>query len=375
MSEQHKIRILHIAQAAGGVDRYIQMLLKYLNHDRFENIIVCSYDFREEDYKDLVIAFEQIDMHRAIGIYDLKVTILIRKLIKKYKPDIVYAHSSKAGAIVRMADIGIKNKCIYNPHGLAFNMQGSKNKQFVYTIMEKIMAPFCIKIVCISEAEKKSALDKKICSEKKLTVIFNGVDIDDYIRFKHKGVLRSDIGIPEDAFIVGMVGRLSVQKAPDIFVKMAIRIKKYIPNAHFILVGDGDMRKDIEEYAEKHKLLDSMHIIGWVNNPFSYIELFDVAVLLSRWEGFGLVIPEYMMCKKPVVATAVDAIPNIITDHVNGLLVPMNDPAAACSAVMEIYNDFDLKNRLVVQGEKDVYEKYDAKRVSKEHDMLFMNFF
>lgn len=126
---KNKIRILHVAQAAGGVDRYIRMLLKYLDKEKFENILVCSQDFHEEDYRDLVDSFEQVEMTRAIGGRDLKAIKGVRALIKKYNPDIVYAHSSKAGAIARAADIGLRNRCVYNPHGWAFNMRCSAKKR------------------------------------------------------------------------------------------------------------------------------------------------------------------------------------------------------------------------------------------------------
>lgn len=109
---KNKIRILHVAQAAGGVDRYIQMLLKYLDKEKVENILVCSQDFHKDDYNGLVDYFEQIEMTRAIGGNDLKAIKEVRALIKKYNPDIVYAHSSKAGAIARVADIGLKNHCV-----------------------------------------------------------------------------------------------------------------------------------------------------------------------------------------------------------------------------------------------------------------------
>lgn len=175
--KKKKIKILHVAQAAGGVDRYIRMLLKYLDKEKFENILVCSQDFREKDYKNLVDFFEQVKMDRAIGSNDLKAIGEVRRLIKRYNPDIVYAHSSKAGAIARVADIGLKNHCLYNPHGWAFNMRCSAKKEAMYTAIEKIAAPFCDKIICISDAEKQSALDKKICREDKLQVIFNGVDV------------------------------------------------------------------------------------------------------------------------------------------------------------------------------------------------------
>ena len=369
--KRNSIRILHVAQAAGGVDRYIRMLLKYLDKDDYENILICSQDFRKKDYEGLVDYFEQIEMGRAIGGNDLKAIWKVRKLIKKYSPDIVYAHSSKAGAIARVADTGLKNYCVYNPHGWAFNMRCSAKKKEMYIFIERLAALFCDKIICISDAEKQSALEKKICKENKLQVIFNGVDIEAYENGVHGTVTRQDLGIPEDAFVVGMVGRMCSQKAPDVFAKMAKLVKKQISNAHFIIVGNGNQETQIRKYAENNSFSDSLHITGWVDNPMSYVELFDVACLLSRWEGFGLALPEYMMAGKPIVASRVDAIPNIIHDGENGLLVEADDAAGASEAVLRIYKEKELKEKMVAQGADDVHKKFNARRVSEEHGKLF----
>lgn len=368
---KNKIRILHVAQAAGGVDRYIRMLLKYLDKEKFENILVCSQDFHEEDYRDLVDSFEQVEMTRAIGGRDLKAIKGVRALIKKYNPDIVYAHSSKAGAIARAADIGLRNRCVYNPHGWAFNMRCSAKKKAMYTAIEKIAAPFCDKIICISDAEKQSALDKKICREDKLQVIFNGVDIESYENGVRGAIKRKDLNIPEDAFVVGMVGRMSPQKAPDVFVKMAKQVKDEVPNAHFIIVGNGNQEDEIRKYAEDNGFSNSLNITGWVDNPMSYVELFDVACLLSRWEGFGLALPEYMMAGKPIVASRVDAIPNIIRNGENGLLVEVDDDIGASKAVLRILREDGLRKKIVAQGLEDVHNRFNARRVSEEHSKLF----
>ena len=368
---KNKIRTLHVAQAAGGVDRYIRMLLKYLDKEKFENILVCSQDFHEEDYRDLVDSFEQVEMTRAIGGSDLKAIKRVRALIKKYNPDIVYAHSSKAGAIARAADIGLRNRCVYNPHGWAFNMRCSAKKKAMYTAIEKIAAPFCDKIICISDAEKQSALDKKICREDKLQVIFNGVDIESYENGVRGAIKRKDLNIPEDAFVVGMVGRMSPQKAPDVFVKMAKQVKDEVPNAHFIIVGNGNQEDEIRKYAEDNGFSNSLHITGWVDNPMSYVELFDVACLLSRWEGFGLALPEYMMAGKPIVASRVDAIPNIIRNGENGLLVEVDDDIGASKAVLRILREDGLRKKIVSQGLEDVHNRFNARRVSEEHSKLF----
>ena len=155
---KNRIRVLHVAQAAGGVDRYIRMLFKYMDHDKFENILVCSHDFKRVDYNGLADAFEHVDMQRPIGKADIDAMKAVRRLIRKYQPDIVYAHSSKAGAIARVANIGLKKngdkiKCIYNPHGWAFNMRSGKKNQLIYTAIVKMAARLCELIICFRGRE------------------------------------------------------------------------------------------------------------------------------------------------------------------------------------------------------------------------------
>ena len=176
----------------------------------------------------------------------------------------------------------------YNPNAIMViksTMRCSARKKAMYTAIERVAAPFCDKIICISDAEKRSALDRRICREDKLQVIFNGVDIEAYENGVHGAVTRKDLNIQEDAFVVGMVGRMSPQKAPDVFVKMAKKVKDAVPNAHFIIVGNGNQEGKIRRYAECNGFSDNLYITGWVDNPMSYVELFDVACLLSRWEG------------------------------------------------------------------------------------------
>ena len=152
--------------------------------------------------------------------------------------------------------MGLKNCLLYNPHGWAFNMKCSERKKKLYTIIERIAAPFCDRIICISEAERKSALAKKICADSKLKVIFNGVDIEAYEQKEHGKVSKTDLKIPAGAFVVGMVGRISPQKAPDVFIKAAKLIKQEIPDAYFIIVGGGEMENEIKQYS----LIDDLSI-------------------------------------------------------------------------------------------------------------------
>ena len=118
------MKIMHIVQCAGGVDRYLAMLLPLLERYRFHQILVCSYDYKYEEYINKIDGVEQLDMKRSFN--PLKIIKNIRKvrsLIKHYQPDIVYCHSSIAGGVGRIACYGLVVKIVYNPHGLAFNMQ------------------------------------------------------------------------------------------------------------------------------------------------------------------------------------------------------------------------------------------------------------
>lgn len=136
-------------------------------------------------------------------------------------------------------------------------MQVSKKKQSLYTFIEKVEAPFCNKIVCISNAEKKSALDKNICRENKLQVIFNGIDIEAYKQPYEHCIQRRNLNIPENAFVIGMVGRISKQKAPDVFVEAAKKIKDKIKNAYFVIVGNGDETMYIFDLLETEIFMDT----------------------------------------------------------------------------------------------------------------------
>lgn len=113
-----------MAEAAGGVERYLQTLFKYTDHKQVENILVCSQHYNFQKMAKLADRVISLRMAHDIDIKsDFKVERILREIIKQLKPDIVYAHSSKAGAFARIADLGINNKVIYNPHGWAFNMQ------------------------------------------------------------------------------------------------------------------------------------------------------------------------------------------------------------------------------------------------------------
>lgn len=361
-------RILHIAQSAGGVERYIQTLLNCMDKKNWNHVLIISKDFNLGKARELTNEVIVIPMEREISLLkDISQILKLRKIIKQINPDIIYLHSSKAGALGRVAAVGLKKVIVYNAHGWSFNMQISNLKKMMYIFIEQFLSLFCNKIIAISDYERKSALSRKIVSERKIVTIYNGIQMEDNQLISNS--------YSDQFYHIGMVGRLDIQKAPDIFVKAAYEIKKIIPNAFFTIVGDGKLRKDVEELISSYSLENCFNITGWVDNPREYIEKFDIAMLLSRWEGFGLVIAEYMYLKKPIIATNVDAIPELIHDEKNGIIVTKDNVQEIVSAVKRYYTDESFRNKVIENSYNDVQEKFNGNRMARDHEKLFESLF
>lgn len=235
--------------------------------------------------------------------------------------------------------------------------------------MERCLAPLTDKIVCISKAEKESAERAHIADEGKLELIPNGIDIAAVQRAE--AMDRSALGIADDAFVVGMIGRLSPQKAPDVFIRAAKLVHDSISNSAFIIVGDGEERDAVEGFANDNGL--RLVVTGWTDKPYSYLKVFDVAVLLSRWEGFGLAVVEYMAAGKNVVATRIDAIPTLIDDVVDGLLVDVDNPEDVRDKVVWLHSHPEEADNMKKKALNKVKACYDISRVVDQHERMFVN--
>lgn len=242
-------------------------------------------------------------------------------------------------------------------------------KAKIFVGIERMLALFTDKIVCISEAEKKSALTKHIAKESQLELIPNGIIVS-AVR-DAKPFTKEELGFPPDSYVVGMIGRLDAQKAPDTFIKAGKLIKDRIPNAVFIIVGNGKMTDEVNEFANKNGL--KLIVTGWVENPYSYLKMFDVALLLSRWEGFGLAIVEYMAAEKNVVASRVDAIPTLIENKKDGLLVEVDNPTEVAEKVIYLYTHPDDAKIMRENALVKVRSQFDISRVAKQHMEMFDN--
>ena len=346
-------KVLHIALShGGGVEVYTRMLIEH-TYKNYDTVLICASEYGKELLPANACTVYDLDVPREISVSkDLQAVLKIRKIIKKENPDVLYCHSSMAGAVGRIAVMGLGCKVIYNPHGWSFDMDISSKKKTFYRFMEKILAMITDKIVTISEYEKRIALKNKICNKNKIEVIYNGIDLDKCKSIKTE---RAKFGYEEKDFIVGCAARLSDQKDPLLFAEVAGCIAKKHPDARFVWVGDGELREDFITALKKNNVFDKTAITGWVNNPYEYIAIFDVAVLLSKWEGFGLCLAEYLALGKPVAATNVGAVSEIIQDGICGSLTESRNPELIADKILaykQCRNINDISQKCIKSSEK-----------------------
>ena len=216
-----KIKVLHFTQAnGGGIDTYLRMYLKYSNIDRFSNVLITT---GENKFSNLD-GFYHVNIEQTFSpIKLLKYVYNIRKIIKTEKPGVIYLHSTFGGLIGRIANIGLKPKVAYNPHGWSFKMDVSKVKIVIYKLVEKILSYFTDKFILISKSEYEEA-QKIGISARKLELAYNGIDVESLDTSSNIENL-----LPKDRYIIGMVGRITEQKNPLFFVEFAKEVVKKIP--------------------------------------------------------------------------------------------------------------------------------------------------
>ena len=360
----------------GGVLEYLYMFLKNFKDENYENVLIVSQDYENklDKFRNIVNDIYVINMTREIKLkQDIKTTLQVRKLLKKLKPDILYLHSSKAGAYGRIALLfNRKTKILYNAHGWYFNADMSQKKKKVIILIEKILALRANKIINISKSEYDSALKYKIAPERKMCVIENGIDFTKFEGCdKYREETRKKYNIGDDEIVIGVVGRLSEQKDPMTTIKAFNEVYKENKNVRLMYVGSGELEDEVMKYAKENNLQHLVTITGWVDNTEKYISAFDIAILPSKWEGFGLALIEYMACKKPIVASKVGGMIDIIETKNNGFLVEIGNVKKFAEYILKYINNEDLYNKIVNYNYNYAIKNFNIVKLINAHENVF----
>ncbi|MGH2370897.1 MAG: glycosyltransferase family 4 protein, partial [Chloroflexota bacterium] len=241
----------------------------------------------------------------------------------------------------------------------------SPAKTRAFLEIERALARASTRIIALGDVQRQELLEYGVGAPAKVVSIPLGFELSPFLQAeKTRGRLRAELGLagsnPASTPLLGMIGRLVPIKRVDIFLAAAARILAAAPDARFVLVGDGELRGELEALAARPPLAGHVHFLGWrgpADLPGLFADL-DAVVLTSDNEGMPTTIIEAMAAARPVVATDVGGVRSLVTDGETGLLVPPGDPAAVADACLRLLRDPQSQREMGAAGRRAAYPRY-----------------
>jgi glycosyltransferase involved in cell wall biosynthesis len=285
---------------------------------------------------------------------------------------------SKAGLLgrlaARLARIPI---IIHTPHGHVFFGYFGPIKSKIFIFLEKLASPITDKIIALTNRENEDYISYRVADEEKSVVIYSGIELNKFIDLplEEKQNFKKELRIPENSLIVGTLGRLVPVKGPEFLVEAAKHIISKFPDTFFMLTGDGYLRLDLEKKALDFGLKENIIFLGWRDDAAKILSVYDVFVLPSLNEGMGRVLVEAMALGKPIVASRIGGIPDLVTHGKNGFLVPPKDPEELAKYIQILLEDKEKRNKMGLAGKKmamNFRAENMVKKIEKLYEELLM---
>lgn len=406
-NNREKIRVMRFVSRIniGGPSIHVSTLSKYLNHRKFKTLLIAgSISPREGDMSyllnglssDSTLFYHLPELQREVSpIKDLIALLKIMSIIIHDKPDIIHTHTAKAGALARISAIIInqfrhnKIKIIHTYHGHVLKGYFGNLKTNVYKHIEKSLGRWTDVIIAISQTQKWELSEKyKIAPKEKVIIINLGFDLSKFTNTGTKmGFLRKKINATANDRIIAIVGRLAPIKNHRMFLNAAkLLINKEIGDKlKFLVVGDGELRSDLEKYAMNIGIGDWVIFYGWEKNIEKIYAEIDILALTSLNEGTPVSIIEAMASSVPVITTGVGGVKDllgIINSNEDseggfkkcerGILCPIHDATALANGIeYMLKNKFDRTHTTVKNARYYVLENYSYKRLVHDIESLY----
>ena len=261
---------------------------------------------------------------------DLRSAVTVWRRVGNY--DLVHTHGSKAGILGRLAAWARRVPVVHTLHGFPVHDYMPRPKRQTLLTLERTAARCADRIVCVCDTNAREAIALGIARPQQLRVVVSGVS-SSAVRSGCGDRVRRELDIPPKAPVVGTVTRLMEQKAPLDFLAAARRVLTAAPDAHVLLAGDGPLRGQVAAVAAGHPRL---HVLGFRTDIPDILAAVDVVAFSSLWEGLGRALTEAVLVGKPVVATAVNGVPDLVLDGETGYLTRPGQPEELAARILEL---------------------------------------
>ncbi|MFY9188860.1 MAG: glycosyltransferase [bacterium] len=321
--------MLHVTSdlQVGGAGRYLLNLLPGLAKEGWEVSVACpgGGELEQELRRH---GFHPHRLSGADASWSWPVLGQVYALLARENYQVVHTHASLAGRVA--ARLAHSPKIVLTRHRLGARKEVPKGRRYLNTWANTLLTD---RIIAISQAVAVGLVNEGVLPEQ-IRVIPNGIAVEEFSNCSGAAV-RMELGVGSRP-LVGMVARLVPEKAPENVVQAAALIKQQRPDCMFVMVGTGPLKQRLTDLAQELNLHQEFKFLGYRPDIAAVTSALDVAVLTSCQEGQGLVLLEAMAAGKPLVATAVGGITEVVQPKHTGLLVPPGMPQAVAQAVLQL---------------------------------------
>lgn len=360
MSSQ--IKVTHVIGGGefGGAEEHIIRLMERLPEYGVQGKVVCFYD------AGLSQALEEMGVEVEVmqfGRFDMRLVSGLRRMFMRERPDLIHTHGVKANFFARLAARSLSDiPLVTTVHSLLRYDYLNRLAYVGASLMEKSTWRWNDHFIAVSSSIRQSLLDEGVQAEH-VTVVHHGID---YTRFSDvQANLRDELGLAQDTVVIGAVTRLVKIKAMDDLIRAMPRIIREQPKAHLVLVGSGPEEETLKSLAWTHGVESHVHFTGFRRDIPACMRSFDIFVSASLSEGLGLNVLEAMAAARPVVATGVGGILDLIEDHKNGLLAMTKMSGDLADAIIELLRNPQLARQLAETASRDVQERFSLDSMAR----------
>lgn len=294
-------------------------------------------------------------------LHDLLAVLEVWRLMRRHRYTIVHTHNSKAGFVGRLAATLARVPVIlHTVHGFAFHTHERWWRRWLFRVLERLAARWCDHLIMISEPLIDWALRERIAPREQMTKIYSGIDLSAFRQPGNVTALRAELGFRNHEFVVGEVAKLWPGKGHEVLFRAAATLKARIPQLRLMVVGEGELRQTLQELAKRLGIHDRVVFTGFRQDVPTLTHLFDVAVLPSFFEGMGRAIIEAQAAGKPVIASCVGGIPDLIVEGQTGLLVEPGNVEQLAEAIWRLYTQPELRRQLGQAAQRAVDGRFEA---------------
>ncbi len=369
---KRKIKILETIRQGqiGGGESHVLDLVTHLDKDEFTPVVLSFTDgpmvekLRERKIKTYVV--------ETLKPFNISTFNAVKSIMKYEEIDILHAHGTRALSNTVFPGRAMGLPIVYTVHGWSFHQDQKFPVRKIRELSEKFLTDKADLTISVSNSNQMDGITR--FNMKRSKVVNYGIDLTKFNPNRPIKDIREELGIAPDKTVVGYIVRMTVQKDPLTLIKAIAHVAKETNGMQFLFIGDGDLKAQAQQLAAELNVTHMVSFHSFRQDVPEVLKAIDIYTLPSLWEGLPIGLLEAMAMQKAVVATPVDGTKEAITDGVNGLLVPCQQPEQLAKALLRLHHDSSLRERMAQQAYHTVQETFALTSMVENNENIYRDF-